>query len=441
MKTLPAQILSETVTQDPSAALGADTCPSTPSSQGKRRILVVDDSHLQRRLVIAALRGIDAEIREAASGEQALIIARSWVPDIVICDWMMPPGIPGPEVCRRFRALGLSRYSYFILVTSKSAKEDIAEGLDAGADDFLAKPVSKAELQARLRAGIRILEAEERLIERNRKLQETLEELEGLYKAISRDLHEARRLQLSLVPQEPVELPRARIDFLLEPSGHVGGDLVGWFQASESMIGLYSVDVSGHGVGSALLTARIAAYLSPADPRYNIALLCDRSGACRPRSPADTAAILNTRLLEDVETDLYFTMSLVVLDLSSGQGRLVQAGHPPLLIADDAGRWRQVGEGGMPIGLLEGATWEEVPFRLGMNEALLLHSDGITECPLPDGSYLDDVSMAKWLAGRICERRGDFRQHLLTALQGLAGAASFPDDVSALLFRWQGQSQ
>ncbi len=422
------------------ASAAADTADSPVTGAGpgeaarrRRRILVVDDSALQRRLVIAALRGLDVETREAASGEQALIISRGWLPDVIICDWMMPPGIPGPEVCRRLRALALGRYSYFILVTSKSAKEDIAEGLDAGADDFVTKPVNRAELQARLRAGLRILEAEERLLGQNRKLRETLDELDRLYQAVDRDLREARKLQLSLVPAAPVQLEAGTLHFVLEPSGHVGGDLVGWFGISPRMIGLYSADVSGHGVGSALLTARIAAYLSPADPRYNIALLCDGDGNCRPRNPAETAALLNTRLLEDVETDHYFTMALAILDLATGEGRLVQAGHPPPLAIKADGTWRMLGEGGLPIGLIEGASWEESRFTLEAGEHLLLHSDGITECPLPDGRYPEEEDMATWLAARVREHGGDFRAALLSGLHRLSGREQFPDDVSALL--------
>ncbi len=418
----------------PAAAPASSRLASGEEEGGRRRrILVVDDSALQRRLVMAALRGFDAEFREAASGEQALIICRGWQPDVIICDWMMPPGIAGPEVCRRLRALALERYSYFILVTSKSAKEEIAEGLDAGADDFVAKPVNRAELQARLRAGLRIIEAEERLLRHNRRLRETLEELDRLYQAVDRDLREARKLQLSLVPAAPVRIKTGTLHFVLEPSGHVGGDLVGWFEIAPRMIGLYSVDVSGHGVGSALLTARIAAYLSPADPRYNIALLCEEDGSCRPRDPAETAALLNTRLLEDVETDHYFTMALVILDLETGEGRLVQAGHPPPLAVRPDGGWRQLGEGGLPIGLIEGADWEESRFILDAHEHLLLHSDGITECPLPDGRYLEEAEMAAWLAGRVRDHAGDFRTALLAGLHRLSGREQFPDDVSALL--------
>ncbi|MGB1179635.1 MAG: response regulator, partial [Lentibacter algarum] len=84
------------------------------------------------------------------------------------------------EFCRRFKALDTERFGYFILLTSKSDKSEIAQGLDAGADDFLTKPVSSAELRARLVAGERILNMERELTRKNELVESTLGELKLL---------------------------------------------------------------------------------------------------------------------------------------------------------------------------------------------------------------------------------------------------------------------
>jgi len=132
-----------------------------------RKVLVVDDSRLQRRILSAQLRRWGYEVIEASSGDEALSICHHDPPDIVLSDWMMP-GMSGLDFCRQFRALDRETYGYFILLTSKSEKGEVARGLDVGADDFLSKPVNGSELRARIHAGERILRMERELTRKNR---------------------------------------------------------------------------------------------------------------------------------------------------------------------------------------------------------------------------------------------------------------------------------
>ena len=101
------------------------------------------------------------------------------MPDFVISDWIMP-GASGIEFCRKFREISSEEYGYFILLTSKSEKAEIAQGLDSGADDFLSIPVNRDELRARRAAGSRILEFQRELSEKNRLVSVTLDELKRL---------------------------------------------------------------------------------------------------------------------------------------------------------------------------------------------------------------------------------------------------------------------
>ena len=142
-------------------------------------ILVVDDSRLQRRLLTANLHAWGYEVLEAESGLDALEICKAAHVDIVISDWMMP-GMDGLEFCQAFRALNQSAYGYFILLTSKDSKSEVAEGLGVGADDFLTKPVNSGELQARLHAGERVLGMHKELLEKNHSVTQALAELQAL---------------------------------------------------------------------------------------------------------------------------------------------------------------------------------------------------------------------------------------------------------------------
>jgi Response regulators consisting of a CheY-like receiver domain and a winged-helix DNA-binding domain len=100
-------------------------------------------------------------------------------PRLAILDWMMPE-MDGTEICRRVRNLTGSDYTYIILLTARGQKEDVVEGLEAGADDYITKPFDQAELRSRLRAGERILELKSSLAQKVRELEDALQHVRSL---------------------------------------------------------------------------------------------------------------------------------------------------------------------------------------------------------------------------------------------------------------------
>ncbi|TDQ59128.1 sigma-B regulation protein RsbU (phosphoserine phosphatase) [Phaeovulum veldkampii DSM 11550] len=404
-----------------------------------RRVLVVDDSRMQRRILSAQLSRSGYEVLEAGSGEEALEICAQTEPDFVLSDWLMD-GMTGLEFCRRFRQMSRESYGYFILLTSKSEKNDVAEGLQNGADDFLAKPVNGDELRARLTAGARILTMERAMQEKNRLLTSALGELRTLYDSIDRDLVEARKLQQSLVKERFRSFGNAQVSLMLRPSGHVGGDLVGFFRISSRRVGLYGIDVSGHGITSALMTARLAGYLSGSSPEQNIALVQNELGFFDGRDPAELARYLNALVLDEMQTESYFTLIYADVDLIAGTVALVQAGHPHPAVLRADGKVEFFGNGGMPVGLLAAATYETVTTRLFPGDRLFLGSDGITEIVLPDGRQLAEEGLTEMLAALNGMRGQALLDALYWELQRLSGEA-LVDDVSAVLFEFDGAKE
>ena len=251
-----------------------------------RSVLVVDDSRLQRRILSAMLKRWGFDVIEASTGAEALDLCKKSRPELIISDLMMTE-LNGPDFCRAFRKLYPNDYSYFILLTSKSEKNDIANGLDRGADDFLTKPVNAPELRARITAGERILSMQSELQHQNALIQDTLDEWKGLYAAINSDLIEAQKLQQSLIREHERQIGPFHITQFVKSSGHVGGDLVGFFEAGPSHLGVFGVDVSGHGISSALFTARVAGYFSSGSVEQNLALETSADGIPCSRAPED----------------------------------------------------------------------------------------------------------------------------------------------------------
>jgi sigma-B regulation protein RsbU (phosphoserine phosphatase) len=398
-----------------------------------QHVLVVDDSRAQRRVLSLALARGGYRVTEADSGISALALCRETQFDIVLSDWMMP-GMNGLDFCREFKALPRNGYGYFVLLTSKSEKGEIADGLDCGADDFLAKPVNSDELRARLRAGERILGMHSELVEKNRLIGATLDELQKVYDSLDRDLIEARKLQQTLVRERFRDYGRGEVSALLRPSGHVGGDLVGFFEINSDRVGVYSVDVSGHGVASAMMTARLSGLLSGSTPDQNVALTVGIHGERDAHPPEAVAARLNKMMFDEIQVEQYFTLAYADIDLRTGRTKLVQAGHPHPALLRKSGAIEYIGDGGMPIGLIPGADYEGVEVQLNKGDRLFLVSDGVTECPSPEGEELGEDGLTRILKANFDMANPALLEALVWDLAAYYGDEDFPDDVSGALF-------
>ena len=146
------------------------------------KILIAEDDPVSRCVLEVTLTKSGFEVISTSDGHQALEIIQSQEPAIAVLDWMMP-GLDGAEVCRRARAIQTATPTYLILLTAKSEKNDIVEGLDAGADDYITKPFNRMELNARIKVGERVTELQRSLADRIVQLEAALarvKQLQGL---------------------------------------------------------------------------------------------------------------------------------------------------------------------------------------------------------------------------------------------------------------------
>lgn len=146
-------------------------------------VLLAEDEAATRRMMEGQMTRFGFEVVSVADGLKAWEVLQSpQAPALVVLDWNMP-GLDGPDICRRIRATDRASYSYMLLVTARNAKSDVVEGLSAGADDFISKPVDPDELHARLRTGERIVRLEQTLGRQVKELQaaaEHVRELQGM---------------------------------------------------------------------------------------------------------------------------------------------------------------------------------------------------------------------------------------------------------------------
>jgi DNA-binding response OmpR family regulator len=144
------------------------------------RVLVAEDHYVSRHLLERNLMNWGFSVVTAEDGEEALSILESAdAPPLAILDWMMPK-MDGLEVCTRVREHANRPYVYLVLLTAKSQKEEIAAGLQAGADDYVIKPFDPDELRARLTVGQRVVELERALARKVADLEAAIADVKKL---------------------------------------------------------------------------------------------------------------------------------------------------------------------------------------------------------------------------------------------------------------------
>src|ERR1700677_4750524 len=200
-----------------------------PSSQ-PFTVLAVDDSAIYRKLVEHSLSGQEYEVLYAKNGRQALDLFAEHKPAVVITDWSMPD-ISGLELCRRIRHDFQGFHSHLILLTSNSEKEQIVEGLAAGADDYLTKPFHSGELVARVEVGRRIVELHRQIQAKNRLLEEMAltDSLTGLPNRRAVEIWAPRQVSAAARHNFPFWAVMADLDFFKtvnDTYGHDAGDTV-----------------------------------------------------------------------------------------------------------------------------------------------------------------------------------------------------------------------
>lgn len=393
----------------------------------QQHVLVVEDSPIYRRLLSRMLAQWGYVVSEAENGVSALEMLATSPVSMVISDWEMPE-MDGLTLCREIRERQFGHYIYLILLTARENPGDLAQGFDAGADDFLSKPVEQSELRARLHAGSRILALEATLAARNARLSEALQQIE-------QDLQAAARIQHSILPAHQLRYLDYFSDWLFLPSAWVSGDVFNLFQLDDHL-GFYCVDVSGHGVGAAMMSLAVARQFLQGRVVERFLFSADGSVA----SPAEVVRMLNSRFCsEEAEIMSYFTMIYGVIHIPSGKGRLCQAGHPTPLIVSTAGEVTPIGSGGAPVGLMPDLSWDDVEFELCPGERLCLFSDGITECENPAGEQFGSQRLQQWLQKHVNEAIGALLPQFGQHLTGWRNGEQMADDVSLLIIERNGE--
>ena len=399
------------------------------------RILIADDDKIPLSLLRFQLEQWGHSVLAAQNGTQAWELFQNHDCHVVITDWEMP-GLTGLELLRNIRAVDHAGYVYVILLTSKSEHEALVTGLVTGADSFLTKPVNPDELQARLQPGQRIIELEQRLAERQRELEDRHQRLSEANAKMKRNLDAAANIQQELLPKRLTDIPDVRFAWHYSPCDELAGDMLNVLPLDQDHVGVFMLDVSGHGVQAALLAVAVCRSLSSHQDASSVLWQRrDHSDEYELQSPAAAVTQLNARMTAQSLGEQYFTLFYGILNRHTGEFRYTIAGHPPPVLIDASGRTALLPGEGLPVGIIEN-DYDEHRFHLSPGERLVFYSDGVTESM--------NLSDELFGASRLFETlRDSARQPLGTALSEVVsqvamwrGAAPIHDDLSLLALEY-----
>jgi sigma-B regulation protein RsbU (phosphoserine phosphatase) len=275
--------------------------------------------------------------------------------------------------------------------------------------------------------------AEAELKSANDKLARANAEITAASERLTLDLATAAKVQQALLPTTLPDIPGVRFAWTYEPCDELAGDILNVVRLDEKHVGLYLLDVSGHGVASALLSVTVSHLLSKM-PDLSLALGSEAndSSARRPLPPAQVAEQLNKQFRWNPEVAQFFTLLYGVLDWEAGEFRYVAAGHPgPICVPVDAAPFILDAPTGCPIGMLE-SDYQEASVRLKPGDRLYIYSDGITESMNREGELFGEERLVALLDECRAAPLESSLSSMLRSVEGWRCSTCLKDDISIL---------
>ena len=391
------------------------------------KILIADDSVVDRRFLSRILGKAGYEVLLAEDGEQATNVLLHERPNIVLLDIMMPKK-DGYQVCAELKDDQQLQDIPVIFLSALGDTQRRVKGLELGAADYIAKPFHRNEVLVRVKNQLEIqkltrslLAANEALVEKQRRLDE--------------DLRAAEEVQKSLIPTTPPDIPGVKIASLSSPCDTIGGDIFNVFPLDENNWGIFMVDVSGHGLSSAMVTVSVSQTLS-VEHGNTVKRATSEPPYYEIPSPVTVLEELDRQYPID-RFDKFFTISYLVLNPHTRTVRYSSAAHPMPVIVRADGSLDSLPAGGTIIGLGGRIPFEEGESRIHPGDRLFVYTDGIVECTNTKNECYGEDRLYNIL---IDHRKDDLEcscEQVLQSVESFAGEDGPQDDVSLLALEFQ----
>ncbi len=411
-------------------------------SKDVRSLLIVDDDAGDRETLGLLFQQEGYVVSLSRDGREALEVLHQLRFDLVLLDVTMP-GLNGLEVLKAIRASHSATDLPVIMVTGRDHRDDVVAALQLGANDYVTKPFDFPVALARVGMHIALKRSvdqmrvlDEKLAQKNRDLETANRKLTTAYQKMRQDLEAAARIQRAFLPQALPELPGMQFAWKFHPCEHLAGDTLNIVPLDPEHIGLYVLDVSGHGVAAALLSVTLSRLLAP-EPAASSILLQSNNGqpGYQPTPPGAMIEALARRFPWDSNTEQFFTILYGILNTRTGELRYASAGHPGWIHLSRNRPPAVAKVSSFPIGfpdLKEDHRYQEDSLQLRAGDRLFLYTDGLTEAR---NAAEEQFSLPRLLKILDETRGAALEESLTSVVEGArqwCGGVEFQDDISVL---------
>ncbi|MCL1049531.1 fused response regulator/phosphatase [Shewanella abyssi] len=391
-------------------------------TEQKFNIMVVEDCDSERCLLSGLLTAMGLNCIGFSAAESAIEYLSDHPIDLVITDWMMP-NMNGIEFCKILKRSINSPYT--ILLTGNGEASQIVEGINSGADDYVAKPFNSAVLKARINAGLRIIEMQSQLAQKNATLNQLLEKEQHYLSVVKQDLALAAQLQQALLPDNGQLNQQWQVTCEFKPAQDLAGDIFQCFNIDEQHIGFYLLDVSGHGTAASMQSFTLAQNLANNRAAWQALDLCTLVNT------------LNNEFDDPQNSGCFATMVIGIANTVTGAVEYINAGHPAPIIIDpqqayfvDQTQLKVAAQ--LPLGIRKNVQYSSSHFYLAQQQHLLLYSDGIYECRHPKHGSFGQPRLLKVINGARTLTPNSLLHHLTHSCD-LWQQKQAQDDISLML--------
>src|SRR3954464_13883589 len=387
-------------------------------------ILIVDDTPANLQVLAGMLKDRGYRVRPAPSGKLALLAAKREPPDLILLDINMPE-MNGYEVCEQLKADELLVGIPVIFISALTDQLDKVKAFATGGLDYITKPFQIEELHARVETHLKLHRLQVELEDANKRLAD-------VNNRMSRDLKAAAKIQESFLPRNLPRVPGADFAWIYRPCDELAGDGLNIIPLEDDKVAIYILDVSGHGVASALLSVTLSRLLSlPSDPSSILTRDAEIPNGTQITPPAEVAAHLNRLFPFDEAITQFATLLYGVLNAATGEFRYVSAGHPGPVHLPHNSEPVILESVGSPIGLADD-PYEERLVQLGAGDRLYLYSDGAPEAMDSDGKAFGETQLLATIGKGQSELLADNVASLAKSIVRWRGVEKPQDDVSIL---------
>ncbi len=372
----------------------------------KHKILVVDDIKVNVDLLRMRLGKEGYEVSCAYNGLEALELVKKQKPDMIISDVIMPE-LDGFELCRKIKNNDITRNIPVVLITSLSSTEDKVNGLEAGCDDFLSKPINDIELTARVRSLLRLKDYTDELAVKNI--------------AFQKEIRLASKVQEKILPSDVPDTKGFDIDFRYIPCFMVGGDFYYFMPFSEKKLGVFVADVVGHGMQAALITMILKTLLD--------------NFIEQNKTPSELLSEMNLQLINILGGKFtYVTAVYTILDLEENKIIYASAGHPAGYLCRN-GNVDFLKTKGYVMGLFENAVFETKEQDLKPGDQILLYTDGAFEAEDSSFQIFGDEKLLAVFKDNCEKSSKEINEKIIQELKDFIGDNEFSDDVNLIAIK------